>query len=58
MIVVVNIVTYSKKEKKDLVIKLAEEGLTTREIAKQVRINLSNIGKILREHKGKKRLTI
>ena len=41
-------------EKKDLVIKLAEDGLTTMEIAKQVRINLSNIGKILREYTGEK----
>ena len=35
-----------------MVIRLAEEGLTTREIAKQVRISLSNIGKILREYTG------
>ena len=31
---------------------MAEDGLTTREIAKRVKINLSNIGKILREHTG------
>lgn len=42
----------TQKEKKELVIKLAENGLTTREIAKQVRISLSNIGKILREYTG------
>lgn len=42
----------TQKEKKDLVIRLAEDGLTSREIAKRVRINLSNIGKILREYTG------
>ena len=42
----------TQTEKKALVIKLAEDGLTTREIAKQVRISLGNIGKILREYMG------
>ncbi len=37
----------NKKEKEELVIKLANEGLTTRQIAKEVRISLRTIGKIL-----------
>lgn len=40
----------SKKEKKKLVIKLYEEGKTTREIAKIVKISLRDIGIILREY--------
>ena len=39
----------SRKEKEQLVIKLAQEGKTTREIAKQVHISLRDIGKI--QHK-------
>jgi len=39
----------SRKEKKQLVIQLAQEGKTTREIAKQVHISLKDIGKI--QHK-------
>ena len=39
----------SRKEKEKLVIKLAQEGKTTREIAKQVHISLRDIGKI--QHK-------
>ena len=39
----------SRKEKEKLVIKLTQEGKTTREIAKQVHISLRDIGKI--QHK-------
>ena len=39
----------SRKEKEQLVIKLSQEGKTTREIAKQVHISLRDIGKI--QHK-------
>jgi hypothetical protein len=42
----------SKKEKEKRVIKLAEEGRTTREIAKEVRISLKTIGEILNEVTG------
>ncbi len=42
----------SKKEKEKLVIKLANEGKTTREIAKQVRISLRTIGQILNKVTG------
>ncbi len=42
----------SKKEKEKLVIHLANEGKTTREIAKQVHISLRNIGKIIRKVTG------
>lgn len=37
----------SKKKKEKRVIELANEGKTTREIAKQVHISLKDIGKIL-----------
>jgi hypothetical protein len=40
----------TKKQKKELVIKLYEEGKTTREIAKIVKISLRDIGFILREY--------
>jgi len=40
----------SKKQKKELVIKLYEEGKTTREIAKIVKISLRDIGIILRKY--------
>jgi hypothetical protein len=40
----------TKKQKKELVIKLYEEGKTTREIAKIVKISLRDIGIILREY--------
>jgi hypothetical protein len=40
----------TRNQKKDLVIKLHEEGKTTRDIAKEVRISLRDIGIILREH--------
>ena len=40
----------TKKQKKELVIKLYEEGKTTREIAKIVKISLRDIGVILREY--------
>jgi transposase len=42
----------SKKEKKKQVIKLAEEGKTTREIAKEVHISLKDIGKIIQRAAG------
>ena len=42
----------NKKEKEQLVIKLANEGLTTRQIAKEVRISLRTIGKILNKATG------
>jgi len=38
---------FSKSEKEDLVIKLANEGRTTREIAEQVHISFRAIGKII-----------
>jgi transposase len=42
----------NKKEKEVLVLKLANEGLTTRQIAKEVRISLRTIGKILNKATG------
>ncbi len=42
----------SKKKKEKLVIKLANEGKTTREIAKEVRISLRSIGQILNKVTG------
>jgi transposase len=42
----------SRKEKEKLVIKLANEGKTTREIAKIVHISLKDIGKIIRKVTG------
>jgi transposase len=42
----------SKKEKEKIVIKLANEGKTTRKIAKAVHISLKDIGKILRKITG------
>jgi transposase len=42
----------SRKEKENLVIKLATEGKTTREIAKAVHISLKDIGKIIRKVTG------
>lgn len=40
----------SRSEKEKLVIKLAEEGATTREIAQLVHMSLKDIGYILRKH--------
>ncbi len=40
----------TKKQKKELVIRLYEEGKTTRDIAKIVRISIRDIGIILREY--------
>ena len=40
----------NQKTKKELVIRLYEEGKTTREIAKIVKISLRDIGNILREY--------
>lgn len=42
----------SRKEKEKQVIKLANEGKTTREIAKEVHISLKDIGTILRKAAG------
>lgn len=42
----------SRKEKEKLVIKLATEGKTTMEIAKQVHISLKDIGKIINKVTG------
>lgn len=42
----------NKKQKEQLVIKLANEGLTTRLIAKEVRISLRTIGQILNKVTG------
>jgi hypothetical protein len=42
----------SKREKEKIVIKLATEGRTTREIAKEVRISLKTIGQILNRVTG------
>jgi transposase len=39
----------SRKEKEKLVIKLAQEAKTTREIAKVLHISLKDIGEILRK---------
>jgi transposase len=41
-----------RKEKEKLVIKLANEGKTTREIAKAVHISLKDIGKIIHKATG------
>jgi hypothetical protein len=45
-------VLISRKEKEKLVIQLAHEGKTTREIAKQVHISLRDIGTIIRKEIG------
>lgn len=42
----------NKKEKEELVIKLAREGKTTREIAESVHISLKDIGAIIRKVNG------
>ena len=47
-----NIFSLSRKEKEKNVIKLTEEGKTTREIAKVVHISLKDIGKIIRKETG------
>ncbi len=39
----------SRKEKETLVLEIANEGKTTREIAKEVHISLKDIGKIIRK---------
>lgn len=39
----------SRKEKEKQIIKLAEEGKTTRKIAKAIHISLKDIGKIIRQ---------
>jgi DNA-binding NarL/FixJ family response regulator len=41
-----------KKEREELVLKLLNEGKTTREIAKLVHVSLKNIGKITRKAAG------
>jgi transposase len=47
-----NILIASRKEKEKQVIKLYEEGKTTREIAKDVHISLKDTGKIIRKEIG------
>jgi transcriptional antiterminator len=42
----------TRQEKEKLVLKLAEEGRTTRDIAKEVHISLKDIGKIIRKETG------
>lgn len=42
----------SRKEKEKVVIRLAQEGKTTRAIAKEVHISLKDIGNIIRKHTG------
>ena len=42
----------SRKEKEELVIKLAREGKTTREIAKILHISLKDIGEIIKKYTG------
>jgi hypothetical protein len=42
----------TRNEKEKLVIKLAEEGRTTRDISKEVHISLKDIGKIIRTATG------
>ncbi|HYO06251.1 MAG TPA: helix-turn-helix domain-containing protein [Phototrophicaceae bacterium] len=42
----------SKKEKEKRVVELANQGKTTREIAKEVRVSLRSIGKILNKETG------
>jgi transposase len=42
----------NRKEKEKQVIKLAEEGKTTREISKEVHISSKDIGKIIRKETG------
>ncbi len=42
----------TRNEKEKLVLKLAEEGKTTRDIAKEVHISLKDIGKIIRKAAG------
>lgn len=43
---------HTREQKEKQVINLAENGRTTREIAKAVRISLGDIGKILKKHNG------
>ena len=45
-------VILTRKEKEDLVIKLAEEGKTTRDIAQVAHVSLKDIGTILRRYTG------
>lgn len=42
----------NKKEKEQLVIRLANEGKTTRMIAKEAQVSLSTIGKIINKATG------
>jgi transposase len=50
--IIVVILLLSREEKEKLVIQLAHEGKTAREIAKQVHISLRDIGKIIRKETG------
>ncbi len=45
----------SKKEKEELVIKLAEEGKSTRQIAETLHISLKDIGTIIRRYTGEEK---
>jgi hypothetical protein len=45
-------VILTRKEKESLVIKLAEQGKTTRDIAQSAHVSLKDIGKIIRRHTG------
>jgi hypothetical protein len=47
-----NILLASRKEKEKQVLKLAEEGKTTREIDKVVHISMKDLGKIIRKETG------
>ena len=48
----------TRTEKEKLVIKLAEEGKTTRDIAKEVHVSLKDIGKIIHKATGDDNLEI
>ncbi len=50
--VLCDVLILSKKEKEMLVIKLAEEGKSTRQIAEAVHISLKDIGTIKRRYTG------
>jgi hypothetical protein len=50
--VIIYTLLISKKEKEKMVIELANEGKTTREIAKDVHMSLKDIGKIIRKVTG------
>jgi DNA-binding NarL/FixJ family response regulator len=51
-IILIVVMILDKKEREELVLKLLNEGKTTREIAKLVHVSLKNIGKITRKAAG------